>query len=61
MPPYKFTPEYTELSSIKKELRPLEDIASSAEEIAKSAKIQAGLAKEEADNATKDSSFSRKM
>lgn len=44
MSPYKFTPEHTELSSIKKELRPLKDIASSAEEIAKSAEIQAELA-----------------
>ncbi len=40
MPPYKFTPERTELSLIKKELRPLEDIASSAETIANSAKTQ---------------------
>ena len=51
MPPYKFTPEYTELSSIKKELRPLEDIASSAETIANSAKTQSELAVEKSKKA----------
>ena len=51
MPPYKFTPEYTELSSIKKELYPLEDIASSAETIANSAKTQSELAVEKSKKA----------
>ncbi len=51
MPPYKFTPDHTELASIKKELRPLEDIASSAEEIAKSSEIQAKIAVKKAKKA----------
>lgn len=51
MPPYRFTPEHTELTSIKKELRPLKDIAASAEEIAKSSEIQAKIAVKKAKKA----------
>ena len=35
--PYKFTPEHSILSSIKKELNPVKELASSAEKLAKSA------------------------
>lgn len=51
MPPYKFTPEHTKLSLIEKELRPLEDIASSAETIANSAKTHSELAVEKSKKA----------
>lgn len=42
--PYKFTPEYSILSSIRKELDPLKELASSSEKLAKSSKERSQIA-----------------
>ena len=41
--PYKFTPEYSILSSIRKELDPVKELASSAEKLAKSSEERSHL------------------
>lgn len=42
--PYKFTPEYSILSSIRKELDPVKELASSAEKLAKSSEERSQIA-----------------
>lgn len=42
--PYKFTPEYSILSSIRKELDPVKELASSSEKLAKSSKERSQIA-----------------